>query len=147
LILTFLTSSNVIHTTKYLSYHDVTVGLSMLILSLEMPFFAIFMLFSFSCKPYKRGSSRYHGGPLGMKAIIEALLITDIISAFVGGPVRYVRNAKASQKGEESIAFVTNQPYEGRGRYDNVSTPPSYDGQYDRLPVNEAAQRYEDTRY
>lgn len=70
-----------------MTYHDINTGLPSLILACEMPIFSILLILAFPATPYKRNSPA--AGPLS--AIVDALNITDLLSAFVRGPMRLVR--------------------------------------------------------
>jgi hypothetical protein len=70
-----------------MSYHDIDTGLAALILACEMPLFAGLVFAAFSPLPYK--SNGPAAGPLS--AIIDAFNISDLLSAFVRGPMRLVR--------------------------------------------------------
>jgi hypothetical protein len=72
-----------------MTYHDVNTGLASLILACEMPIFAILLVFAFPPMPY-----RSQGGPAAgpVSAIVDAFNITDLLSAFVRGPMRLVRD-------------------------------------------------------
>jgi hypothetical protein len=70
-----------------MSYHDIDTGLAALILACEMPLFASLVFVAFSPLPYK--SNGPAAGPLS--AIIDAFNISDLLSAFVRGPMRLVR--------------------------------------------------------
>ena len=49
------------------------------------------MLFAYNTKPYTMRNVEYVGGPLGLRAIFQALNMMDILSAFVRGPMRLLR--------------------------------------------------------
>lgn len=71
-----------------MTYHDVNTGLASLILAVEMPIFAILLAVAFSPAPYKQQDGPA-AGPL--TAIVEAFDIRDLLSAFVRGPMRLLR--------------------------------------------------------
>jgi hypothetical protein len=71
-----------------MSYHDVNTGLASLILACEMPIFAVLMFLAFSPAPYSMNGPA--AGPVS--AIVDAFNITDLMSAFVRGPMRLVRD-------------------------------------------------------
>ena len=85
-----------------MSYHDVNTGLPSLILACEMPLFMILMLFAFPVTPY-----RNQGGPAAgmLTAIVEAFNISDLLSAFVRGPMRLVREQQREilRQGSERV--------------------------------------------
>ena len=75
-----------------MTYADIVNGLPALILSCEMPIFAVLFLFAFSAGPYKGEKAR---GPMG-RAAWDAFNVVDLGLAFVRGPMWLVK----SQKGE-----------------------------------------------
>ncbi|OCL03323.1 hypothetical protein AOQ84DRAFT_347890 [Glonium stellatum] len=114
-ILNLLISSNIIKPNKYLSYHDATVAIPSLVLSCEMPFFAVLMIFAYNTKPYTVDNADYVGGPLGLGAIFQALNMTDILSAFVRGPMRLLR-------GQEKDIGTLNGNFESIVHSPNIKT-------------------------
>ncbi|KAH7411969.1 organic solute transporter Ostalpha-domain-containing protein [Phaeosphaeria sp. MPI-PUGE-AT-0046c] len=87
-IISILASHDVLEPSKYMTYHDIDIGLASLILACEMPLFAILIFVAFSAKPYSKNGPA--AGPLS--AIVDAFNITDLLSAFVRGPMRLVRD-------------------------------------------------------
>jgi hypothetical protein len=71
-----------------MTYHDTQYGLASLILACEMPIFAVLLFVAFSPMPYTNNGPT--AGPLS--AIVDALNITDLLSCFVRGPMRLVRD-------------------------------------------------------
>lgn len=71
-----------------MTFHDVNTGLTSLLLACEMPIFAVLLVFAFSPAPY-----RNQGPPAAspLNAIVDAVNISDLLSAFVYGPMRLVR--------------------------------------------------------
>lgn len=88
-VISILSGHNILKPTQYMSYHDINTGLASLILSCEMPIFAILLLFAFPPMPYT-GNAGPVAGP--MTAIVEAFDIRDLLSAFFRGPMRLVRD-------------------------------------------------------
>ena len=82
-----------------MTYHDVDTGLASLILACEMPIFSILMLFAFPSAPYR--SSGPAAGPLS--AIVDAFNISDLLSAFVRGPMRLVREQQRQILRQDSM--------------------------------------------
>jgi len=74
-----------------MTYHDINYGLPSLVLACEMPIFSILLLLAFPVKPYK-GNGRA-AGPL--TAIVAAFNITDLLSCFVRGPMRLLRDQQS----------------------------------------------------
>lgn len=105
--------------TKYMTYHDISYGLPSLILVCEMPIFSILLLFAFPVTPYK-GNKSPAAGPL--TAVVEAFNITDLLSCFIRGPMRLLRDQQSqilrqnSMKiGEEGIMLEGGDHEAGTG--------------------------------
>ncbi|KAK5944818.1 hypothetical protein PMZ80_002019 [Knufia obscura] len=96
ILISFLTSSGAIHASNKIQTPDIKVGIPSMLLCIEMALFSIFHLWSFSYRPYVIGSKqhqdtyghlketetpRYHGGPLGIKALFDAFNPWDLIKA------------------------------------------------------------------
>lgn len=96
IIISFLTSSGAIKTSKEIQSPDIKVGIPSMLLCIEMALFAVFHWWSFSYKPYVIGSRdyaaafghlkeaeplHYQGGPLGIKAIGQCFNPWDLIKA------------------------------------------------------------------
>lgn len=113
-VLNLLVSSNTIKPTKYLSYHDVTVAIPSLVLSCEMPFFAVLILFAYNTKPYAMRNMEYVGGPLGLRAIFQALNMMDILSAFVRGPMRLLRGQEENIGAQDRDYKLIVHPSDGK---------------------------------
>lgn len=88
--------------TDKLADQDIQIGLPNLILCVEMALFAILHFFAFPWHPYVlknqqasddpqyiNGQIAYHGGPLGIKALIEAFNPWDLVKA-VGRGFRWL---------------------------------------------------------
>lgn len=82
-----------------MTYHDVQYGLASLILACEMPIFAILIVFAFSPMPYTGNSPV--AGPLS--AIVDAFNVTDLLSAFIRGPMRLVKDQQRQIMRQNSI--------------------------------------------
>jgi hypothetical protein len=94
-----LTGQNVLKPTQYMSYHDVNTGLASLILACEMPIFAVLIFLAFSPAPYSGNGPA--AGP--MSALVDAFNITDLLSAFVRGPMRLVREQQRQILRQDSM--------------------------------------------
>jgi hypothetical protein len=105
-VINILAGHGTLSPTKYLTYHDINDGLASLILACEMPIFALLMLFAFSPKPYKNTNKVAAVGPL--KALVDALNITDLLGACVRGPMRLVREQEReiSRQGSVKIGMI-----------------------------------------
>lgn len=82
-----------------MTYHDIDTGLASLILACEMPLFAILIFAAFSVKPYSKNGPA--AGPLS--AVVDAFNITDLLSAFVRGPMRLVRDQQRQILRQDSM--------------------------------------------
>ncbi|KAF2475427.1 uncharacterized protein BDR25DRAFT_331855 [Lindgomyces ingoldianus] len=99
-----LVSSNVINPSKYFTYDDLTVGLPSLLLACEMPIFAVLLIFAYSASPYKGQKITSNKGPI--RALVDAFNLLDILSAFVRGPMRLVREQKKVILREDSVRLM-----------------------------------------
>src|ERR1700761_3768967 len=85
--ISLLTSAGAIKATKHIQTPDIKVGIPALLLCIEMAFFSVFHIWSFSWKPYTIGSKQqmtdvvagegiadvsYRGGFLGSMALFDA---------------------------------------------------------------------------
>ena len=64
-----------------------------------MPIFSVLLMLAFPATPYRRNSPA--AGPLS--AIVDAFNITDLLSAFVRGPMRLVRDQQRQILRQDSI--------------------------------------------
>lgn len=97
---------------EHLSHDDIAITLPNLLTSLEMPFFAIFVLHAFRSEPYRARSAPAQGGPAGLRAVIQAFNVTDLLSALVRGPLRLVRDQRPQAQKEEALGFVQRGSYQ-----------------------------------
>ncbi|OKL57748.1 hypothetical protein UA08_07106 [Talaromyces atroroseus] len=93
-VISFLSSAGAIKVSDKLANQDIQIGLSNLLLCIEMAIFAILHFFAFPWQPYRlknqqasenpqyiKGQIAYHGGPLGIKAFIESFNPWDLVKA------------------------------------------------------------------
>ena len=114
-IISILSGRNVLKPTKYMTYHDVNTGLASLILACEMPIFACLLVIAFSPQPY-----RNTGGPAAgpLSAIVDAFNISDLLSAFVRGPMRLVREQQRQIMRQNSVRVGGGMSgYDGETEY------------------------------
>ncbi|KAF2008160.1 hypothetical protein P154DRAFT_614529 [Amniculicola lignicola CBS 123094] len=128
-IINILLGQKVIHPTSYLTHHDLATALPSLLLAIEMPFFALLLVYAFSATPYKASSKKR--GAAG--AILEALNYSDIFSAFVRGPMRLVRGLEkdggvvvGGMGRQDSVGLMGNMGYTSMGT--GGPAPPVYEG-------------------
>jgi hypothetical protein len=95
-------SRNVIKPTKYMTFEDIQIGLPSLILACEMPIFAILLFISFPASPYK--SAKAQNGMF--TAVFQAINLRDLLSAFVRGPMRMVREQQQGLMRQGSFALM-----------------------------------------
>ncbi|KAI5303990.1 hypothetical protein KEM56_006987 [Ascosphaera pollenicola] len=86
IILSFLTAGGKIHVTPKLATQDIKVGITALLLTIEMALFSLLHIFAFSAREYRlkkvgAKAQRYSGGPLGLYAWIDAFNPWDFIKA------------------------------------------------------------------
>lgn len=72
-----------------------------------MPIFALLLLFAFPVRPYQ-GKPKASGGPI--KAVIDAFNVTDLLSAFIRGPMRLVREQQKNIVRQDSMPLVPHGP-------------------------------------
>jgi hypothetical protein len=95
-----------------MSYHDVDTGLASFILALEMPIFAVLIFLAFSPMPYK-----VNGPSVGpVSAIVDAFNITDLLSAFLRGPMRLVKDQRRQMLRQDSMRVGRSLEDEEGGR-------------------------------
>jgi hypothetical protein len=90
-----------------MTFHDINSGLASLILACEMPIFAVLLLFAFSSLPYKQQGSPA-AGPVN--AVVDALNISDLLSAFYRGPMRLVRDQQRQIMRQDSMRIAMVPP-------------------------------------
>lgn len=102
-MISFLYSSGVIKSSKKIQAPDWKVGLSNLLITIEMAIFSVLHLWAFSWKEYSlehvqddevtdlygNGKIAYQGGPWGLKALLNALNPLDLIKA-IGRSFRWL---------------------------------------------------------
>ncbi|KAE8555471.1 hypothetical protein EYB25_000167 [Talaromyces marneffei] len=101
-VISFLSSSGAIKVSDKLANQDIHIGIPNLLLCIEMAFFSILHLFAFPWQPYRlkaqqasddpqyiNGQIAYHGGFLGLKAMVECFNPWDLIKA-VGRGFRWL---------------------------------------------------------
>ncbi|KAF1991007.1 DUF300-domain-containing protein, partial [Aulographum hederae CBS 113979] len=130
MVISFLAStSGPLQPTATLAYPDIKVGIPSMLLCVEMAIFAVMHVFAFSAKPYylsKAGPSdypepgvpgtsatKYHGGFLGVLALVDAFNPWDIIKASARG-FRWLFVGVKHRKMDESY-----NKYNGSEDYDN----------------------------
>jgi len=79
-----------------------------------MPFFAVLILFAYNTKPYAMRNMEYVGGPLGLRAIFQALNMMDILSAFVRGPMRLLRGQEENIGAQDRDYKLIVHPSDGK---------------------------------
>jgi hypothetical protein len=82
-----------------MTYYDVNTGLASLLLACEMPIFATLIFIAFAPTPYKKNGPA--AGPLS--AVVDAFNITDLLSTFVRGPMRLVRDQQRQILRQDSM--------------------------------------------
>jgi hypothetical protein len=98
-IISILAGQNVLEPSKYMTYHDINTALPKLILACEMPIFAILIFVAFAPAPYKKSSP----AATSLSAIVDAFNISDLLSAFVRGPMRLVRDQQRQILRQNSV--------------------------------------------
>jgi hypothetical protein len=150
---------NIVHPNQVLAYPDIKIGIPSLLLCFEMALFAVLHLWAFPYRPYldnakttfypvadpdmgtpPRENEHFprSGGPLGLKALWDAMNLWDIIKAFGRGirwlfvgvrhrheDVSYHPTRKNSATGGMDMEDLNSKP--GGRRFGDVDT--SYGGQ------------------
>ena len=90
-IIGILVGNGAIKPSEHMSYHDIKVVLPSLILACEMPFFSVLLFFAFPVSVYKNGAEEMAPAAGPITAMVQAFNISDLMSCFVRGPMRLVR--------------------------------------------------------
>ncbi|TVY14449.1 Transmembrane protein, partial [Lachnellula arida] len=131
LVFSFLQSS--MKPTEHYTYNDLTIGLPNLLLSVEMVIFALAFLYVFRAHEYyaNKGASvvplghgGYQGGFLGIKAIIKAFSIIDILKGIISLPMSAQDNS--STRPSKAWDTGSSTEYERIGMQPNYGQPPEY---------------------
>ncbi|KAI9875566.1 MAG: hypothetical protein M1830_008335 [Pleopsidium flavum] len=120
LVISFLTSSGTIKANSKLATPDIKIGIPSMLLCIEMALFSILHLFAFPWKEYDihrshivaaesgpgflPDKSNYKGGPLGIKALMDAFNPWDLVKAVVRG-FRWLLVGR--HKREQDISYRT----------------------------------------
>lgn len=142
ILISFLTSSGAIKASDKIQTPDIKVGIPAMLLCIEMAFFSILHIWSFSSKPYKLGNKEYmasaapgelpqsyQGGFLGIKALIDAMNPWDFFKA-VGRSARWLFHGRKHRHNDPS--YNMTKPLDQVAQYQSTSyngaRPPQYDG-------------------
>ena len=105
-IINILVGNDTIAPSKYLSYHDIH-ALPSLILACEMPIFAILVVFAFPVSVYKGEQRKPAAGPIN--ALVEAVDLRDLGSAFIRGPMRLIREQQWGMERQSSFPLAAGE--------------------------------------
>lgn len=137
IVISFLTSSGAIKASNTIQTPDIKVGIPSMLLCIEMSLFSIFHWWSFSYRPYVIGSKayqdafgdlketeppRYHGGPLGVKAIFQCFNIWDLVKA-TARSAKWLFSGRRHRTEDASYASVNNAQ-----KMTDLNHPTSYAG-------------------
>lgn len=100
-IIGILVGNGTIKPTEYMTYHNIKTALPSLILACEMPLFALLLVFAFPVGVYKAEGCSPSAGPLS--AMAQAFNITDLMSCFVRGPMRLIREQQRGMQRAQSF--------------------------------------------
>ncbi|KAF2439611.1 hypothetical protein P171DRAFT_436244 [Karstenula rhodostoma CBS 690.94] len=100
-VIGILVGNDTIKPTEHMTYHDVKTALPSLMLACEMPLFALVLIFAFPVGVYKAEGCSPAAGPLS--AMVQAFNITDLMSCFVRGPMRLVRDQQWGMQRSQSF--------------------------------------------
>ncbi|KAH8723450.1 organic solute transporter Ostalpha-domain-containing protein [Phaeosphaeriaceae sp. PMI808] len=116
-IFSILNGKNTFKPTKYMTYHDIYTGFPALLLICELPIFSVLLIFAFPPMIYKNDSPA--AGPLS--AIVDAFNITDLLSSFVRGPMRLVKDQQRQIMQQGSLRIDLGNGQESRVKNSWVS--------------------------
>ncbi|KAI1323196.1 organic solute transporter Ostalpha-domain-containing protein [Xylariaceae sp. FL0255] len=149
IVISLATSSsvNLVHTSSTLAYPDIKVGIPSLLLCIEMAMFAVLHLWSFPHAPYREGAKvafypspnigkgmpgsenpagPKQGGFFGLKALVDAFNMWDIVKAF-GRGIRWLFVGVKRRKEDVSYQLNSDTSYAGKDGAPAKST--------DHLPI------------
>ncbi|KAH8669499.1 organic solute transporter Ostalpha-domain-containing protein [Tricladium varicosporioides] len=127
IIFSFLNSSGVLKPTSHYTFQDLSVGVPSLIISIEMVIFSLAFLYIYRTREYfhKNGATAvplghggYQGGPMGVKALAQAVNIVDIVKGVLAIP-----RALASRKNPPMQGKVWATGSQGT-TYESVAVAP-----------------------
>lgn len=137
-IFTILSSTSAVEPSSKLSYDDIYFGIPSILICGEMVFFSLFNFYAYSFRPYTLASSgsgmesqplksqaHYHGGFLGIKALLAAMNPTEIASGLVLA-VRYLVSSPQPQSHDnvplrQGVNASAPPPYMPQGRYQGLT--------------------------
>ncbi|OCT50365.1 transmembrane protein [Cladophialophora carrionii] len=151
--ISFLTSAGAIKANNTVQTPDIKVGIPALLLCIEMAFFAVFHIWSFSWKPYTIGSKEqmsevvagegiatgsYQGGFLGLKALADSFNGWDMLKA-TGRSARWLFKGRKSRHTDSSYTLnrkdTDGSDFSAQGQTLNTfSSQPTYSGGGTKLP-------------
>jgi hypothetical protein len=122
-IIGILVGNGTIKPSEHMTYHDVKTALPSLILACEMPLFALLLIFAFPVGVYKAEGCSPAAGPLS--AMAQAFNITDLMSCFVRGPMRLLREQQWGMQRAQSLPlYAEGGMVVDEGGY--IAQPPRY---------------------
>ncbi|KAJ5104459.1 hypothetical protein NUU61_001806 [Penicillium alfredii] len=141
-LISLLVSKGAIKPTKKIQLPDLKTGLPELMINIEMAIFAILHLWAFSWKPYAtanqvgdvtdfygNGKVAYHGGHLGLKALVDAMNPLDLLKA-IGRSFRWLFVGRKTRMADSSYLAhhesINLQPADGSMHgtaYNGAGTP------------------------
>ncbi|KIX95022.1 uncharacterized protein Z520_09332 [Fonsecaea multimorphosa CBS 102226] len=155
IVISVLTSAGFIKATKHIQTPDIKVGIPALLLCIEMAFFSIFHIWSFSWKPYVigskeqmsetvagEGSSRasYKGGFVGERAIFDAFNGMDMLRA-TGRSARWLFKGRKNRHNDDPASYdLSRKDTEGSDfgahgqKLSTLNTPSAYTGAATKPP-------------
>lgn len=156
-MISILTSTfNVLEATEHVAYPDLKVGIPSFLLCVEMAIFAIMHIFAYPYKPYITGSEQdkypsshdpshpdinkigpKQGGPLGIRAIVDAMNPWDLVKAF-GRGIRWIIVGRRHRENDVSYKMNSNEVLPDTSR--TTTTDSTYKGAV-VLPIAEQFRR------
>jgi hypothetical protein len=141
ILISFLTSSGAIKATEKIQTPDIKVGIPAMLLCIEMAFFSILHIWSFSWKPYilnnkvysaddniKGETERYHGGFMGVKALVDSMNPWDMWKA-IGRGGRWLFHGRKHRHNDPSYQMKSDQvtEYNTSTSFGVEGRPPQYE--------------------
>jgi len=162
-VISFLTSSGALKPGQTVGAKDLKVGIPNLLIAIEMAFFSVLHIWAFPWKPYTidnqestgdpavyKGEVVYQGGPMGLKAFLDAFNPWDMLKAtgrgfrwlFVG---RKKRLMDTSYMGQPGTSFTVNHATtkttsQGEIATDSEGAGGPFQGFYTRFPDEEGEE-------
>lgn len=108
-VIGILVGNGAIKPNEHMTYHDIKDALPSLMLACEMPLFALLLLRAFPVGVYKAEGCSPAAGPI--TAMTQAFNITDLLSCFIRGPMRLLREQQWGMQRAQSFPLRAEGGY------------------------------------